>query len=444
MVKTQFAIRLSAVLMLFFYGTTFSSAQNRNIDSLHNRIRNNIKEDTLKARDLYMLGFQFLEIGSFDSSTYYNNASLKLSEKLDWKKGISSSYGNMGAVCKMQGNYSKAIRYMLEALRIDEETGLKKGIARHLGSIGTVYSNQHDNKKALEYHFRALKINEEIGNKANLASNYGNIGVAYNALKQYSNALVYLQRSLKIQEELGNKNAMAITLGNIGFVSKNLGELEKALEYHRRALKLDTEAGNQKGIAVQTGSIGSVYAAQKKYAEAEGYLLKGLAICDSLHLLNFKIELEGVLKDIYTETGQYAKALKHYKQYNMAKDSSFSLEKSNEITRHQMNYEFEKKETALKAEQEKKEAVAEADKKRQNIFFWLVCFVAVAIGGIALIVFRSLRLVRGQKLIIELQKNLVEEKQREVLDSIHYARRIQTSLMPSEKYIERNLERLKK
>lgn len=439
----RFIIRLTLILLLFFSGTQTISAQNKDIDSLQNLLKN-AKEDTLKARDLYMLGFQFLEIGYFDSSNYYNNASLKLSEKLNWKKGISSSYGNMGAVCKMQGDYSKAIKYMLKALRIDEEAGNKKGIARHLGSIGTIYTNQRDNKKALEYHFRALKINEEIGHKANLASNYGNIGVTYNALEQYSNALVYLERSLKIQEELGNKSGMAITLGNIGFVSKNKGELEKALQYHQRALKLDTEVGNLKGVAVQTGSMGRVYAAQKKYAEAEKYILRSLIICDSLRLLNFKIEFERVLKDIYIETGQYKKALQHYKEYSVAKDSSFSIEKSDEITRHQMNYEFEKKEAALKAEQDKKEAVAEAEKKRQDIFFWLICFIAVAVAGITLVVLRSLRLARRQKLIIELQKNLVEEKQREVLDSIHYAKRIQRSLLPSEKYLQRSLSRLKK
>lgn len=40
------------------------------------------------------------------------------------------------------------------------------------------------------------------------------------------------------------------------------------------------------------------------------------------------------------------------------------------------------------------------------------------------------------------QKRLIEEKQKEILDSIHYAKRIQNALMPQEKYITRRLERL--
>ena len=42
------------------------------------------------------------------------------------------------------------------------------------------------------------------------------------------------------------------------------------------------------------------------------------------------------------------------------------------------------------------------------------------------------------------QKELVEEKQKEILDSIYYARRIQTALMPSEIYFEKVMRRLRK
>jgi hypothetical protein len=37
-----------------------------------------------------------------------------------------------------------------------------------------------------------------------------------------------------------------------------------------------------------------------------------------------------------------------------------------------------------------------------------------------------------------------EEKQREVLDSIHYAKRIQTAHLPNDKFIEKQLTRLRK
>jgi|GEM_PF-2603168 len=48
-----------------------------------------------------------------------------------------------------------------------------------------------------------------------------------------------------------------------------------------------------------------------------------------------------------------------------------------------------------------------------------------------------------QKEIIE-QKEIVEEKQKEIIDSINYSKRLQQSLLPTEKYIEKTLNRLNK
>ncbi len=68
---------------------------------------------------------------------------------------------------------------------------------------------------------------------------------------------------------------------------------------------------------------------------------------------------------------------------------------------------------------------------------------------LAAFIFRSYRLkhksneiITEKKKEVEIQKKLIEEKQKEILDSIHYAKRIQTALLTSEKYIERNLNKL--
>ena len=50
------------------------------------------------------------------------------------------------------------------------------------------------------------------------------------------------------------------------------------------------------------------------------------------------------------------------------------------------------------------------------------------------------KVIEEQKLIVENQKHIVDEKQKEILDSIRYAKRIQQSLLPTEKYINRNLK----
>ena len=69
----------------------------------------------------------------------------------------------------------------------------------------------------------------------------------------------------------------------------------------------------------------------------------------------------------------------------------------------------------------------------------------------SLFLLNRFRITQRQKLVIEEQKVLVDkayenlhEKNKEVMDSINYASRIQRALLPSQKYIANNLIRLRK
>ena len=122
---------------------------------------------------------------------------------------------------------------------------------------------------------------------------------------------------------------------------------------------------------------------------------------------------------------------------------------------------FEEKEAVAAAEHKKElenqEVLASEKGRKQKIVLFFVLgslFLVLIFAGF---IFRSLRITRKQKHVIELQKNivetqkqkveqqkhLVEEKQKEIIDSITYAKRIQQALLPTEKYIEKTLARLK-
>ena len=70
----------------------------------------------------------------------------------------------------------------------------------------------------------------------------------------------------------------------------------------------------------------------------------------------------------------------------------------------------------------------------------IVLFLALIL---VIFVSRSLRINQKKNKIITEQKLLVEEKQKEIIDSIRYAKRIQQSLMPSEKYVSKKIGELK-
>jgi tetratricopeptide (TPR) repeat protein len=499
------------ILTIMLSKAQTSYSQNKNINSILTFIKKD-KEDTNKVIHLNKLSREYANNGNYNSAMEYGHSALKLALQLNFKKGTASSYNNIGIAYMYQGDFRKALDYYFKALKVDEEIKDKSGMAKHLCNIGIVYSDQGDYPKTLEYYFKALKMAEELGDKNGIATDLGNIGLVYWNQADNPKALDYDFKALKIDKELGHKNEIAKDLGNIGLVFKSQGDLtqeaslrevnySEALKYYFQALKMAEEIGDKNGIATDLGNIGGVYSAQKDCAKAldyylkalklseeigdkntitiwlgsigsiytsmiqsvstsekkvlankaEKYLLQALTIDTTIGYLPHEEDTHEQFSSLYMQTGNYKKALEHYKKAMVIKDTLFNQNKNKEITRKEMNYEFEKKETATKAEHIKELAVAAADRKRQRLFLLLVAAVAIAVGIIALIILRSLRITRKQKNIIEEQKHtvekqkeLVEEKQKEILDSIHYAKRIQRSILPTEKYIDKNLKRLMK
>lgn len=89
--------------------------------------------------------------------------------------------------------------------------------------------------------------------------------------------------------------------------------------------------------------------------------------------------------------------------------------------------------------------------KRQTIYTYAGIAGFALMVVLALVLFRSNRnkqkaneLIALQKHEVEVQKDIIEEKQKEIIDSITYAKRIQKSLLPTDKYIESSLNRMKK
>jgi tetratricopeptide (TPR) repeat protein len=440
----------------------------------------------------------------------YFSRGLVLSRKTGNESEISALLGNIGLVYSSQGNYSAALENYKIALKMDEASGNKDNILTKLINIGIVYWNQSDHANALDYYFRALRLAEDLGDKAKLATLYGNLGAVYSDQKNFPKALEYFLKSVKLSEEIGDRLNAATCYGNIGLNYTNTGNGSMALRYYTKALKISEQIGDNNGIARHNANIGEYYenkgdsfcragnesfavkelypAAMKFYVtalavderiqnrtglardlnrigsvnirlsqfkDAEKNLYRALQIAEQINAMGMIKSSEQRLAFLYHATKRPALELEHFKRYIAARDSIYNEENTKKSVRSEMNFEFEKKQSAEKAEQDRKEAVEmaerEEEKKQQRIILGFVSGGLILVIAFAFFILRAFRLKQKanriivlQKQEVERQKRIVEEKQQEVLDSIHYAKRIQTVLMPSEKYIARKLDVFRK
>jgi len=145
---------------------------------------------------------------------------------------------------------------------------------------------------------------------------------------------------------------------------------------------------------------------------------------DSIGSMDYKRQFEERLSLLYDTIGQYKLALIHYRKSIILKDTLFSQENKKQLVRKEMNYEFDKKEALIKAENEKQQAVAEQKNYKQKIIIWAVVCGLLLLLVFTGFIFRSLRITGKQKKIIESQKF-------QIVESINYSKKIQDSLLPS-------------
>ncbi|MFZ1401318.1 MAG: adenylate/guanylate cyclase domain-containing protein [Candidatus Promineifilaceae bacterium] len=288
-------------------------------------------------------------------------------EQLGDVRGISSCLSGMGSIYKEQGNYPLALEYFQKNLSMEEALNDKMGIAGSLNNIGNIYKNQDDLPRALEYYQKSLALKEELGDKRGTAGSLHNIGIIYDRQGDYPLALSYYEKARAINEETGHLQWLSNNLSNIGIIHKEQGNYPLALEYFQRCLEIDEALGNKEGISASLNNIGFVHLKQGKYTLAQSFCEKGLALATDAGVLEWQMRACECLYHTYKDLGKGSEALKYHEQMIAVRDSIYNDENTEKITRLEMQYDFDKKEAATTAEQEKKDAIAAQELKRQKL-----------------------------------------------------------------------------
>jgi tetratricopeptide (TPR) repeat protein len=445
-------LRLLYVFILFFLRLVSYSQNN---DSLWNIYNNKSLSDTNRIKAIHSIAWSYTN-NNPDTAILLANFELELANSIPSKKGkmlSAGAYNTMGVAFELKGNYPKSLECFLKALKVCEETGNKKGVGACYGSIGIVYKNQSDYSKALEYGLKNLKIAEELKDNRGVARCYGNIGLIYSEQNSLLKALDYHLKSLKLAKEVGDKNLIETCYSNIGIIYVEQFNYPEALTYYLSALQLSKEIDDQQGVGTCYVNLSDLYNKLANYKQAICYGDSALQITKQTDDIdNASLAYEN-LAIAYSKTGKYKQAYENHVKFKTLIDSIFNADNSKQLGDMKTKFEVEKKEAELKiksvAEQEKLKAVSSEEKKRQEVIIASVAGVLTVVIVFSLFLYKRFRITNRQKNIIEKQKQKVDEayamlheKNKEVIDSIYYARRIQRVLITSEKYIENSLNRL--
>lgn len=359
----------------------------------------------------------------------------------------ANCFNNIGAILNQKGDIKNALSYFHKSLKIKETLGEKKAVSSTLNNIGYLYGTIGDRDNALLYYNRSLKIKQEIGDKKGISRILNNLGSLYDEIGDTVMSLRSYTQSLKIAEELHDSVGMSLALNNIGFTYDKKGASDEALFYYSKSYDIRIRLNDQQGIAESLNNLGNIYLKNGNVSKAQQMGEKALQISKELQYPEYIKRSSNLLKDIYLKQGDYAKAYKMLDLYMVMRDSIMKEENRDAALKRSFEYEYELKTTAdsiKNFEVKQKEQISyqnEIARQRAYTYGGIIGFVLMLI--IAVISYKAYQQKQKANEAIMIQKKIIEEKQKEVLASINYAKRIQQSILPTAKYIEQSFNRLK-
>ncbi len=407
------------ILLLFFmsFNLAFSQKNEKQIDDYNLEISN------------------LIDNGEYAEALKKSDTLELFSKAINYKKGIAEAYNLKGVINRDKSNLKVALEFYLQALSLFEELKIPKRIAGMQNNIGLIYAEIKEYRTALAYYFKAEKILNNKKDGQNLAVCYNNIATCYQNLKQFASAQTYLNKSLELRNAIHDTMGMAMAYHNIGINHQLIQENDSALNYFYKSLSYLGTGNENIGHAYNYLEIGNSLLQNGKIKEAEPYLLKSLKISQKNGLMAISNSAYEHLYKLAAEKKDYKNAFQYQNLFLSSAKSIENDESTNELLKKELEYDFNKKREVQRIESENRQAVSNAEITAQKKLTTYAILALIVLSGLILFVFRSYNEKRKANSIISKQKEIVEHKQKEIVDSINYAKYIQNALLPDEKVI---------
>lgn len=374
-------------------------------------LRTDIKDELGLAACYSFLGLTYAHLGDYMLGIEYIQRSITLREKNEDKRGLANSYLCLYKIYIDIGESDKALESELKSLEICKDINDLQCVSGRFTNLGEIYQNKGDYKKALGYHFLALAISKEVNIRNRIAEVHENIAKNYNYTHRYEDAIKHIDSCKTILQQIGDEEGLVSATLVLSQINYNQNNIKAAIDNGTNALNASLKLNLP-------------------------YLIK---------------DAHQVLSNAYNQTHNAEKSLYHFKQFIVLRDSLYNIDKTKEIVRKELEFNFNKKQELQKLEVAKKLAETDEESRKQKIIIlFSILGIVVLSSLLAFGVWQyRLKIKSGKQLqhlnsdlnlknyqledksfIIESQHNTIHQKNKEITDSIRYAQKIQTAMMP--------------
>ena len=345
-----------------------------------------------KAESLSSLGFYNLQTANNEKAFQQLLECLELFEALQDEPGIGNAFYNLGILHLRLGSFDDSIEVLHKSLAIREKLNDKSGQASCYFQLS--YINQHFNDQdgAYEAAQKSLVLRRGINDKMGEAASLLVLSDVYFRKKDFLKAKELIEQCLELRKGFEERLGYYATLNRLAIIYIETGELDKARKLCVEGVKL-AEEYSVLGVIRFLQALGKLETKLNNTEEARKYYEEALHYADKVSFKSIEYELHQALTEIYELKGDYKKAFEHYRSYHTVKEEVINMQSTTRLK-------------SLKFMNQVESARREADLER----------------------------VKND----ELKKayGIIEEKNKDITDSIRYAKRIQTAILPKDTFIQ--------
>lgn len=438
----NFKIYKYLVVLFFLFENTSLISQNVNIDSCLNVLKTS-KEDTNKVILLNKIAWN-IAYTNLQKGVDYSQQSYDLAKKLNFERFYPTICNTRGAIYADMAEVALALNLYLEGVKYAKRHKSYNSLAALYNSLGNLYGTTEEPRKALSYYLAAIDALKKHDPKRSPIKVFANISGVYVNLQKYDSAKYYVDSSIEYNLKNNDEFSLANNYISLSEVHAALNEYDKALSAALKGNYYCKKIGDAYTVSHSYVQLGNAYLLNKKYKEAIGALDTAI-----LHTKNTgdmpALELSTLyLSNVYEETSDFKKALALYKEYRIYKDSALNMESIQQVKNAEAKFENDKKQKELEILSQKQKHI-DAESQKKKMLLLVAVFGILILICVLVILYRNniLKQKTNTRLSvfnkeINIQKELVEEKNKEITDSINYAKRIQQSVLTSDAYFKKH------
>jgi serine phosphatase RsbU (regulator of sigma subunit) len=395
-----------------------------------------VNNKTLIGKIYNLYGAALYNASRYEEALEQYNNRLQISIEQKDTANILQAYYNMSLIYSVRGNFKEAVEINYKALDIAEQTQDSLNMMAQYEGLGMCYHQLQDSAKTIYFLNKAYQISVLKKQDYEQAGILIDIGNFYQMINHHPEAIEYYKRAITISKKTGDKRRLATAMANQGksfLVMQNYG---KTIELCEEAIAIQKEIGYTRGLAEAYSNMAEAYYGTGDLVTSKRYAVESSAIFSSMKAGK---ELSGIYKmlnKIYYELGDKKEALHYLKKHIELRDSIDEAGGVRTISKIELDHEKEKIDQKREFEERVASQVLKQERQVRNIIL-VVLFLTLA-----LFFFNLRNYIQKQKANkkVVAQKKIIEEKNKAILESISYSKRIQSAILTPQKEIEKLLK----